>query len=474
MIEDRRIAKRRKYARRMRRSKEAVSPVVATLMLILIAVAAAASLYLWLSGWQSSASSKIGNPNAQATLTIGGSTTVYPLTQMAIAWFEQNNSNVVVADNQGGSGAGLLSLCAGQIQIAAMSRPVTSSDPAQCAANVVQTVIGYDAVSALVPASNPHGLVTISSQEMLTVYEVNGGSNAVTSTSSSNPVLGTTTTAKAGSVVIGATNAMYVPAFWGILQPNAAGFLPWNALPQHACFDPNIFATAEAGTVTNATVNGATVSFLTSALPAASTSACKSAWTYDTTSTSPTSPINVYGRSDNSGTEEAFDNNMIGIKCGSDNQLDSCGFSYTTALQPGGVISVSGNPALVAAIGKDSNALGFSSWGLSMAPVSQGGGGASSSGTTGGCTGSVVVCLVSFQGLASGMTPLVPSLSNIKAGIAAGYGNEVSGGFVGWRPLQYVTYGQPVGEEQRFIDFVTQPGTIQLLASENFFISYVS
>ncbi|MCI4373195.1 MAG: hypothetical protein L3K02_06085, partial [Thermoplasmata archaeon] len=100
-----------------------MSPVVATLILILIAVAAASALYLWLVTWQGSITGGIGNQHVQSTLTIGGSTSVYPFDQVAVSWFEQNETDVAVTDSQGGSGAGMLAVCNGADQVGAASFP---------------------------------------------------------------------------------------------------------------------------------------------------------------------------------------------------------------------------------------------------------------------------------------------------------------------------------------------------------------
>ncbi|HTW77541.1 MAG TPA: archaellin/type IV pilin N-terminal domain-containing protein, partial [Thermoplasmata archaeon] len=88
-------SQRFKRAWRGENRKKAVSPVVATLILILIAVAAAAALYLWLVAWQGGVTGGIGNPSAQYTVSIGGSTSVYPFAEIAATQFEQNNSDVV-------------------------------------------------------------------------------------------------------------------------------------------------------------------------------------------------------------------------------------------------------------------------------------------------------------------------------------------------------------------------------------------
>ncbi|HTT34743.1 MAG TPA: substrate-binding domain-containing protein, partial [Thermoplasmata archaeon] len=115
---------RRRRAQQIREGR-AVSPVVATLILILVAVAAAAALYLWLVAWQGQVTGGIGTPTAQYTVTIGGSTSVYPFTQEAAKEFQQNNSNIVISVNQGGSGAGRLAVCSGAVDIGEASSYTT-------------------------------------------------------------------------------------------------------------------------------------------------------------------------------------------------------------------------------------------------------------------------------------------------------------------------------------------------------------
>ncbi len=50
-----------KSIRKIKRDVEAISPVVATLMLVLIAVAACTAFYLWESGWQASTTKNINS-----------------------------------------------------------------------------------------------------------------------------------------------------------------------------------------------------------------------------------------------------------------------------------------------------------------------------------------------------------------------------------------------------------------------------
>src|SRR5271170_6129630 len=110
----------RRRARAIQKGR-AVSPVVATLILILIAVAAAAALYLWLVSWQGSVTGTIGTTGPQATVTIGGSTSVYPFEQAAVTQFQQNQTDIAISVNQGGTGAGMLAVCHGSVDIGAAS-----------------------------------------------------------------------------------------------------------------------------------------------------------------------------------------------------------------------------------------------------------------------------------------------------------------------------------------------------------------
>src|SRR5580658_6876767 len=95
-----RIERSQRFRRLRRGETRAVSPVVATLILILIAVAAAAALYLWLVAWQGGVTGTVGQPALQTTVTIGGSTSVYPFTQLAVTQFQQNQSDIAVSLQQ--------------------------------------------------------------------------------------------------------------------------------------------------------------------------------------------------------------------------------------------------------------------------------------------------------------------------------------------------------------------------------------
>ncbi|MCI4354000.1 MAG: substrate-binding domain-containing protein [Thermoplasmata archaeon] len=404
--ENARRNRRRRLGRRlMGRNKEAVSPVVATLILILVAVAAAAALYLWLSGWQAGVTKSIGNPGPQYSIKIGGSTTVYPFDQQVVPWFEQNNSAVVVSDNVGGSGAGILAVCAGQVDIGASSRALTATDLATCPAlqNAVQTRLAIAAIVPIVSSTTTTGFTASSGwlQSVLaSIYQVNGGGSGIITT----PVLGGTNGLAAG--------APSAPCTGGV--PGIAGnCYAWKDVPQNW------------GTGTCIT-GGSFASCTYSAL---------------------TSEIHLYDRADNSGTEANFLAKLLGGKCGSDNQLDSCNVKTSASL--GG--SFTGNPSLTSAVGKDPLGLGFTDVGQATSAVFAG----------------------QFQN-ASQTLPVAATTSTIKAAAASTAVAPFAGNYGGWTPLEYITIGTPTGEVQRFIQFAMDPNVNQVACTLNGYISVYS
>src|SRR5580658_8385503 len=95
----------RKKPKTLKHKLRAVSPVVATLILIIVAIVGAIAVGLIVSRVSTNTSNQanIGNVGAgtQGQLFIGGSTTIYPVTQAATAAFEAKY-NVQIVDSQGG------------------------------------------------------------------------------------------------------------------------------------------------------------------------------------------------------------------------------------------------------------------------------------------------------------------------------------------------------------------------------------
>ncbi len=413
----------RRRARAIQKGR-AVSPVVATLILILIAVAAAAALYLWLVSWQGNITGGIGNQQTQATITIGGSTSVYPFDEFARAQFQQNYSNIVISDNQGGSGAGMIAVCSGAVQIGATSSlqtPANLETPTyNCPTGALQapvvTTVAYDGVDLITSVANAHGLISMAQDTLLTIYIHQSSS---------------TTTITTGYTAPGTFNA----------APAPAGALTWNQIP--AC------VAAASGT---GCAGGTEVAVATGAGGAACVGfpndICGAVMTpcgWSVCAGGANNPVQTVQRSDFGGTTQSFTARMLEINneavitslsalqsnwggCGSDGQLASCGITAT--------LSGLGNPGVISTVASHPDALGYASDGLARV---------SNSGVV--CQGiSTAACGIGFAGVGQ-TTAIQPSLGGsgtIATSIKTG--ETATAGYAGWRPFQWVTLGAPAGE----------------------------
>jgi len=478
------------------RGQKAVSPVVATLILILIAVAAAAALYLWLVNWQGSLTKGIGNPGAQATLTIGGSTSVYPFDQLAVTQFEQNETDVVVSDNQGGSGAGMLSVCNGAVDIGAASFPVTQSllvSSYGCSAAVESTAqvttVAYDAVDMIVPLSDPHGLLSINYDTVALIYAdataVTGGHPSLDAapTTINNVTISSLNDIAAPLPVADAYNTTTHADNTNQVNVTAAAPLEWQDLPAAVIG-------AKVGSLTQAVASFAApnVGFAEAAC-GGGVLANAQCYTPTATAGSPTTTpcgflvcaggtaeVYTVARSDASGTTQSFEARILDAGtssgfasqstlnsagsagfngCGSSNYISDCGFvaSYTD----------SGNPAVVSNVSSGKASIGYASDGVARAAGD--------------------VYLVPFTGVAQSaatdgaasnptawygaILPTTGSSGTIAKGImgpttAADYYS----GYLGWRPFDLVTLQAPTGVAASFLTFVLDPANNIALAGE--------
>jgi len=458
-------SQRFKRAWRGENRKKAVSPVVATLILILIAVAAAAALYLWLVAWQGGVTGGIGNPSAQYTVSIGGSTSVYPFAEIAATQFEQNNSDVVVSVNQGGSGAGMAAVCSGQVNIGEASAYYSASSLETadgCPTTLNEQIVAYDGVDVITQKANTHGLVSMSWDTLQSVIAVS------------------TTAAPTSGFQYTLTN----PTFDGVLLTGVTGYVAptqgtgfaWDQLPACAISTP---AAACVGATDEAADAGGIVS-------PGTTAACGGAYSGPalcyTAAGSPcgfvvcaagAANIHVYYRSDVSGTTQSFLSRLVAAGaatwtgtqtpqsvgftgCSGDNQLDGCGASYSSTAATG----ENGNPAVITAVSGDPNGLGYASDGL----VQQ-----SSSG----------VAAVSFEGYGQtspvAMSSASTALSAIAHGIAAynagTWTSATATAYIGWRPFLNVETAPPTGEVLRYLEFVMDPANNENFAAQSSEIS---
>jgi len=442
--------------------------VVATLILILIAVAAAAALYLWLTGWQGGVTKSIGNPHVPSDLsfTIGGSTTVYPLSQDAIQWFIQNNTNTNITNQQGGSAAGLAAVCAGDVDVGASSSAWSAAQLSanNCPSTTTQTVVGYDAVVAIESASNPYILtvgkvggsngaisgLALNDSELAAIYAVNGGAAP-----SELATLGVVAATQAGAVNVATAIGNTIT---GCAAPPTA-IVCWlqptgdvNGAPAYTWWDvPTAPAQASAalkdtGTWTFGAANNGITAWGTGLIGGVGAQAANHA-------------IDAYARADPSGTEQGFVQQLMGTTCGTDNQLGSCGINPTV---------LTGNPALLAGVAKDAYGIGFNSYGY--ADVSTSGvviDGFYSAALPGG----------SYHGGAAANTGVVtPTIPNIMEGVSSSAGGATASAtsYMGYRYLEYVTTQTPTaigGVVLAYLQFVYGPQVNQALCSATGFLS---
>jgi flagellin-like protein len=460
--------------RRLRRGENrqrAVSPVVATLILILIAVAAAAALYLWLVAWQGNITGGIGQPGAQYTVTIGGSTSVYPFSSLAATWFEANNSDVVVSDNQGGTGAGMLAVCGGNVNVGAASTPETvtgletpiaqGGDGCPTAPGLTITTIAYDAVDVAVPTANTHGLLGISWDTLTAIYD---------GASTSTPTL-------VSPSIDGQAVATVAPINAAPWSTHAA--LTWNEVPACVLSSPTVPSSfcgyQVVGGVTQAGVQEA---IATSIGPGVACNAADTLLVNDICATgagaSPcgfavcaggsNAAIVPVERSDASGTTQTFEAKLLGATsssgfagsfsglgysgCGSNNLLSDCGISVTT--------QENGNPGVISAVAANPNAIGYASDGLIRA--------------TGSGVSAVAFLAVgqtintgSSTGVFDGaVAPSTGATGTIAAGILD---SSTVNQYSGWRPFEFVTLQPPTGEVQRYFEFILDPANNANLAT---------
>lgn len=115
--------------RKLKKDVKAVSPVIATLMMVLVAVGSAGALYAWQTGWMDSATGDLGSAGARKTLTIDGSSTVYEFSVVAAKMYEAQNPDTKISVTVTGSGAGREAARTGRVDIGSASSTTDPDDP---------------------------------------------------------------------------------------------------------------------------------------------------------------------------------------------------------------------------------------------------------------------------------------------------------------------------------------------------------
>jgi ABC-type phosphate transport system substrate-binding protein len=177
---------KRIFGKKLVKNAQAVSPIIATLMLVLVAVGSAGAFYVWQSGWQGGIEDKVsGSGDLQASLTIGGSSTVYEFSAVATEYYHAANPNYRISYQKGGSGAGIAAVGTGAIDIGSASKFMDNEEKddypdlnkdgnKDFGKELVEHVIAWDAVAVVTSTGNSHGLVSIDEDTLYDIYATNG------------------------------------------------------------------------------------------------------------------------------------------------------------------------------------------------------------------------------------------------------------------------------------------------------------
>ncbi len=121
----------KRQSHKIGKNDEAVSPIVATLVLIVVAIIGAAAVALIMGSFSSNVSHQVNSGNtanaASTQLTIGGSTTMQPLSKALATSYMNNNTGVLLNVQGGGNAAGEQGVGMNAIDIGSTSDAVLPS-----------------------------------------------------------------------------------------------------------------------------------------------------------------------------------------------------------------------------------------------------------------------------------------------------------------------------------------------------------
>ena len=113
--------------------------------------------------------------NLSGTITIDGSSTVYPITEAVAEEFQLANKGVQVPTSLSGTGGGFKKFCVGETDINDASRPIKADDEGEgvaCEANSVEYVELQVAIDGLTVVVNPENTFAscLTVEELATIY----------------------------------------------------------------------------------------------------------------------------------------------------------------------------------------------------------------------------------------------------------------------------------------------------------------
>lgn len=133
----------------------------------LLAMAAAIAAAVALAGCDKSAAPLSG------TVTIDGSTTVFPLSREVAQGFRKSNPAVQFAVDFSGTGGGFKKFCDGKLDIADASRPINAAESKQCKEQHVEYIevpVAFDSLAVVVNGKNDF-VDCLTVQELKTAWE---------------------------------------------------------------------------------------------------------------------------------------------------------------------------------------------------------------------------------------------------------------------------------------------------------------
>lgn len=93
----------------------------------------------------------------KGSITVDGSSTVYPISEAMAEEFQKLHPSVRVGVAQSGTGGGFKKFCAGEIDISDASRPIKDSEIEACAKNKISFIelpVGYDGIAVVTNLKN--------------------------------------------------------------------------------------------------------------------------------------------------------------------------------------------------------------------------------------------------------------------------------------------------------------------------------
>jgi phosphate transport system substrate-binding protein len=97
------------------------------------------------------------DPELSGVIAIDGSSTVFPITELAALAFRELAPNVEISLGVSGSGGGFKKFCAGETVISDASRPIKESEAEACAENGIEFIelpVAFDGISVVTNAEN--------------------------------------------------------------------------------------------------------------------------------------------------------------------------------------------------------------------------------------------------------------------------------------------------------------------------------